>query len=86
MECFAHEGSMNQDARDDLRNSLNQTYGPLINGKQLASLLKFPSMAAFRQALKRGVLPVRVFELPGRKGKFALTGDVAQWLIDIHSK
>lgn len=80
------KGYMNQDARDELRYSLNQTYGPLINGKQLASLLKFPSMAAFRQALRRGLLPVRVFELPGRKGKFALTGDVVQWLIDIESK
>lgn len=77
---------MNQDARDELRHSLNQTYGPLINGEQLAALLKFPSMAAFRQALRRGVLPVRVFELRGRKGKFALTGDVVEWLIDIESK
>jgi hypothetical protein len=80
------EGYMDQDDRDDLRCSLNVQYGPLINGKQLASLLKFSSMAAFRQALKRGMLPVRVFEIPGRKGKFALTGDVVQWLIDIKSK
>jgi len=77
---------MNREACDDLRDSLDRKYGPLINGKQLTSLLKFSSMAAFRQALRRGVLPVRVFDLPGRKGKFALTGDVAQWLIDIETK
>jgi len=54
-------------------------YGPLISGRDLVRCLGYKSAAAFRQALKRGSLPVPVFELPNRKGKFALTSEVVRW-------
>ncbi len=66
--------------------ALLEKYGPLIDGKELASLLRFSSMAAFRQALRRGALPVKVFELPGRKGKFAFTQDLVQWLDGVKAR
>lgn len=55
-------------------------HGPLIGGLELAKVLNFKNMAAFRQALRRGTIPIRVFELPRRRGKFALTQDLAAWL------
>jgi hypothetical protein len=61
-------------------------YGPLIGGLELAKVLNFKNMAAFRQALRRGRLPIRVFDLPGRKGKFALTQDLINWLASLELK
>lgn len=37
-------------------------------------------MPAFRQALARNTVPIRVFGLPKRRGKFAFVEDVAYWL------
>lgn len=59
---------------------LERQYGALIGGKQLMSVLGYPTLAAFRQANCRGTLPVPIFAIAHRKGKFALARDVAQWL------
>lgn len=68
------------DDSSTLLEELHSLYGPLMGGKELAVALGFKNTAAFRQALRRGNLPVKVFVLPSRKGKFALTRDVSQWL------
>lgn len=69
-----------------LLDSLVRTHGWLIGGAQLVHVLAFPSAAAFRQAKLRGKLPVRVFPISGRRGHFALTTDVADWLATISAK
>jgi hypothetical protein len=56
---------------------------PLLGGAQLWRTLGFRTAAAFRQALHRKTLPVPVFSLPGRSGKFARRVDVDQWLAQI---
>jgi len=53
---------------------------PLIGGKELFLSLGYPSAAAFRQAQRRGQLPIEVFSIPNRRGKFALRADFARWL------
>lgn len=50
-----------------------------MGGTELERLLGFTNNAAFRQALRRGRLPVRVFPLPDRRGKFAFTAEIAAW-------
>lgn len=55
-------------------------HGPLLNGKELWQTLGFRSSAAFRQAKLRDVIGVPVFSLPDRRGTFAFTADVADWL------
>ena len=57
-------------------------YGPLIGGAALVKVLAFPSPEAFRQAVARGTVPVKLFELKGRRGRFAFTRDIAAWLAD----
>ncbi|WP_423016383.1 hypothetical protein [Undibacterium sp. Di27W] len=57
--------------------------GPLTGGKDLVKALGYRSAAAFRQAIQRGTLPIHVFEIPGRRGRFALTSDIMNWLSDI---
>jgi hypothetical protein len=59
---------------------MERQYGPLLGGTALYRALGLPSAAAFRQAASREVLPVQVFSIPHRRGRFALTREVALWL------
>ena len=64
-----------------LERQLMHRYGPLIGNDDLSQALGYPSKDAFRQALSRKSVPVPVFEIENRRGKFALIGDVAKWLV-----
>jgi hypothetical protein len=59
---------------------LVEMYGPLLGNDLLAQALGFPSTSAFRQARRRGLLGVRTFKIAGRRGRFALTDEVATWI------
>lgn len=59
---------------------LLERHGPLLTGEALRASLGYPSQAALRQSLSRNTTPVKTFRIPGRRGRFALTLDVAQWL------
>lgn len=64
-------------------NSLQEQFGLLISGTALAKLLGYPSANAFRTAIYRGTVPIRMFEVSGRRGKFALTAEVETWLAEL---
>jgi hypothetical protein len=53
---------------------------PLVSNEELREALGYSTMDAFRQALARRTVPVPVFSLPNRRGKYALVKDVADWL------
>lgn len=55
-------------------------WGYVVGSAGLRQVFGYPSQAALRQAIARGAIPVRVFELEGRKGPFALAHDLAAWL------
>jgi hypothetical protein len=59
---------------------LTRYHAPLLGGDDLRSALGYPSVEALRQAISRGTVPVPVFSVEHRRGKFALTKDVAAWL------
>ena len=59
---------------------LLRLHGPMISGDALRSALGYPSMEAFRQALSRKTVPIPVFSIETRRGKFALVKDLAHWL------
>lgn len=61
-------------------------YGPLVGGHELAKLLGFQSAAALRQAEIRVTLPIAVFSIENRRGRFAFTEDVANWLASLRQK
>jgi hypothetical protein len=63
-----------------LERDLLHHYGPMVSGDTLRLVLGYPSPDAFRQALSRKTVPVPVFTVPHRRGKFALVKDVAIWL------
>ena len=66
--------------RTELRESLLRLHGPLLGGEPLASALGHRSAASLRQARRRGQVGVPLFTVPNRRGWFALTLDVADWL------
>ncbi|PIQ40064.1 MAG: hypothetical protein COW58_08095 [Thalassolituus sp. CG17_big_fil_post_rev_8_21_14_2_50_53_8] len=68
------------DLVERIESSLMQEYGPILSNETLSKCLGYPSLNAFRKALSRNILPVKVFAIPNRSGKFALTREVAIWL------
>ncbi len=63
-----------------IERDLLDRHGPLIADDALRVALGYRSMEAFRQAIARKTVPVAVFGIPDRRGKFALAKDVARWL------
>ena len=66
-------------------------WGYLMGNAGLRKAFGFPTVSALRFAIGKGTLPVPVFTIPGRKGHFALTHDVAaslaaygQWADALH--
>jgi len=65
---------------NEMQRQLLAQYGPLLGGSALHKALGFANAAAMRQAAIRNQVGVRLFSITNRRGKFALTRDVAQWL------
>lgn len=63
-----------------LNEELLDRYGPTLGGKELYAALGFRSYGAFHRSKQLGELGINVFTLPGRRGWFALTTEVAAWL------
>jgi hypothetical protein len=63
-----------------LERELMRQHGPMMSNDNLRVALGYPSKEAFRQAIARKSVPIPVFDIEKRRGKFALTTDVAAWL------
>lgn len=64
----------------EIETEITKHFGPVLSGENLYRSLGYPSMSALRQALHRQNVPVTVFTIPNRAGRFALTRDVARCL------
>ncbi|MEM9469812.1 MAG: hypothetical protein AAF988_06585 [Pseudomonadota bacterium] len=66
---------------EHIENELLMLYkSPMIGGEDLINVLGYKTNDAFRQAHVRNTLPVKVFAIKGRRGKFALVVDIAHWM------
>jgi len=65
-----------------LERELMHRHGPMISNDDLRQVLCYPSKEAFRQAIVRKTVPIPIFDIENRKGKFALVKDVAIWLAE----
>jgi hypothetical protein len=63
-----------------LEESLLAKNGELMTGEPLRWSLGYRSERTFARAVKGGTVPVPLISLPGRRGWFARTRDVAAWL------
>lgn len=66
---------------DLLSRVMTTIHGPLLAGDVLVKSLGYSSSEALRQASCRNTVPVTLMDLPTRKLKFALSAEVALWLV-----
>lgn len=59
---------------------LRERYGELLTLEDLATVLRYPSLAAIRQARRRRQLPLPLVQLPPRRAWFTTPEAVAQLL------
>ncbi len=69
-------------AAEKFESHLLHQYGPTISGPDLYEALGFKTYAAFHSCHQRDEIGVNVFKLPSRRGWYALTTDVAAWLLN----
>jgi len=78
------EGTDNKQMQETLTHELEKDlldqYGPMLFGDLLRKALGYRSMDALRQSVCRGTVPVPLFTIKNRRGKFALVKDIAVWL------
>lgn len=65
---------------ETLKADLEARFGPLMGGSDLWRALGFRTATAFGRAQRKGSLNLHIFDIHKRRGKFALTRDVADWL------
>lgn len=65
----------------DLKTRMHVEHGPLLQGSALYRALGYNTYAAFHRARQRGDIGVHIFPIVGRRGIFALTEEVANWII-----
>jgi hypothetical protein len=66
---------------DRLKEEFVRLNGFIVGGSALWKALGFSTYAAFYRSWSKGTLGVRVFAIPGRKGQFALSEDVVEWVV-----
>lgn len=64
----------------DVRSSLWDSYGPVMDAKALCKVLHYPSNDALQEARRRGKLPFKVLAVEGRRGIYAGTDEIADLL------
>lgn len=63
-----------------IERDLFERHGPMISDEALRVALGYRSSDAFRQALTRKTVPIPIFSVENRRGKYALVKDLAFWL------
>ena len=66
-----------------LEADLLSLYGsPLLSGVDLQKAMGYRTIDAVRQAIARKTIPVKVFTMKNRRGKYALVKNIAYWLAE----
>ncbi|MEX3964523.1 hypothetical protein AB4Y42_20285 [Paraburkholderia sp. EG286B] len=68
---------------DSVEADLLEHFGYLLSGRALWKTMGYASSQAFRKAAARGDLPVRTFRIEHRRGLFAYSSEVAEWLGEV---
>lgn len=74
------------DNSNEMVEQLVKQYGPLLSGTDLRTILGYKAASTFNRAKRLNLIEVNIFQMPNRRGSFALTIDVAEWLIRVSKK
>lgn len=80
MYSDANSSPLTDELARELNDQFVQKFGPILSSAELVKALGYKSTAAYRQAVTRDTVPVPLFQIPNRRGRFALARDVAIWL------
>ena len=69
-----------------LEQTLIEKYGAMVGGADLAHLIGYRSADTLRKAVANDALTLKTFWVPGRQGRFALTVEVADWLMSMRQQ
>ncbi len=69
------------DKSECIDKQLIMQYGELMDCHSLMHVLGYKSYSTFKLAISNRTLGIKVFDVPGRRGKFALTRHVSRWLL-----
>ena len=69
-----------------LQQQLLEKYGPLLGGDDLARALGYRTSAAMKKAWREKAEKLNFFRIPGRRGLYCRTGDVATWFCGVASQ
>ncbi|WP_157798538.1 hypothetical protein [Dyella ginsengisoli] len=69
-----------------IEEGLREDFGALLTQADLARLLRYPTVQAVRKARSRGYLAIPMFQLPMRRGWFATTRAVAEFLASLEQR
>ncbi|WP_194866489.1 hypothetical protein [Pseudoalteromonas sp. PPB1] len=72
---------------EDFETQLLRLYGsPVLSGENLSTALGYSSLDAFRQAIHRKTVPVPLYTMENRRGRYAYVKDVADFLATMRHK
>lgn len=80
MSQDAPSNPLAEDLARELNEQLVRQFGQVLPSGVLVKALGYRSAAAYQKAIARGTVPVSLFQIPNRRGRFALARDVAIWL------
>ncbi|MDP3210610.1 hypothetical protein [Methylotenera sp.] len=67
---------------ETLLNELTEKHGEIVSLDSLSKIIGYKTVAAVKYAIKKEQLSINTFYIKGRKGRYAMTRDVASWLIE----
>lgn len=71
---------------EDLKSRMFEKYGPTITGDDLYQMVGFETYEAFHRAKKLNQFSLKVFKLENRRGWYALTEELAEWIYNQANK
>lgn len=69
-----------------MKNRILQQYGPIIGGQDLRNFLGYKAASTFNRAKRLKLIDFPLFKIPNRRGSFALTENVVDWIQTISEK
>ena len=67
-------------------NKLFEAHGPMIQNRALYQALGFNSYRVFYEHLRNNQISLKIFKINGRRGWFAKTKDVADWIDNLNGE
>ena len=72
--------TITENSENSTSERLFREFGELLTLADASKVLGYPSYAAFRKAVYRGQVPLRVIQIEQRRGRFIKTADLNEYL------